>query len=199
MATLSFYLIKKERNMEIITLLSFLTIGYTQVGISQIFECDRYYISNLRDSTINSDPVIIFNMFTDTNTTSSAGYTSLSFINQNGGTLNPRPNYSFTPPVANTPYDTMEYVLYLDNGLTSFPVNFNGILLMEVPYCEIPYNHTVLSIGIESTKDIDIQIFPNPTSEQILISNKSNFEITSIELYNSTGKLLFIKSTRAFS
>lgn len=162
-------------------------------GITQ-FECDRYYIFDLRDSIINSDPVVYFKMYTDTNTVNLGTYTSLCFIDQNSDTLNPRPNYSFSTPVVGTTSDTMEYILYFDNGFTSFPDNFNGILLMEVPYCEIPYKHRSISTPIENIENSPIQLYPNPSSERVIVSNKSGIKITSIVLYNSTGKLMRIES-----
>lgn len=180
--------------MKNIILLLTIFLGFTKIGISQVLECDDYYIFDLRDSTINSDPVIVFKMYTDTNTANNGSYTSLCFIHENGDTLNPRPVFANNTPIANTPYDTMEYVLYLDNGFTSFPPNFNGILLMEVPYCEIPYNHTSISTPIENIKNSPIQLFPNPSSERVIVSNTSGIHITSIELYNSTGKLMRIES-----
>ena len=134
-----------------LTLFFLLLVVLPKPGISQL-ECDRYYIFDLRDSVINASPVVVFKMYTDTNTANAGSYTSLCFIDQNSDTLNPRPVFAYNTPVANTPYDTMEYVLYYDNGFTSFPANFNGILLMEIPYCEIPYNHTILS-----TPDLPIQ------------------------------------------
>jgi hypothetical protein len=96
--------------------------------------------------------------------------------------------------MANTAADSLEYILYLNAGITSFPNNFNHIRLMEVPSCEIPYNHTAVSISEESSQDIDIQIFPNPISNQSLISNPFPVKITSIELDNVTGKLIRVES-----
>ena len=176
-----------------ILVLAFIIEG-TLIGTAQGPDCDRYYIFDLRDSTINSDPVVVFKMYTDINTANNGSYTSLSFVHQNGDTLNPRPNYSFSTPVANTTYDTLEYVVYLNQGFTRFPADFNGILLMEVPYCEIPYNHALVSIPDTDRKEITIEVFPNPTSGQVLILNKSNIKITSIEMYAASGKLIRSKS-----
>jgi len=179
--------------MKNIVLLLTIIVGLTKIGFSQALECDRYYISDVRDSTINVSSVVVFSMFTDKNTTSLGSYTSLCFINQNGDTLNPRPNFSNYTPVANTPDATRQYVLYFDSGFTNFPPDFDGILLMEVPYCEIPYNHRNPATPVKGINDHDIQIFPNPASEKVLITNRSNIEITSVELYNAAGMLLQIR------
>lgn len=173
-----------------IVLFLFLIVCTPKSVIAQVLECDRYYIFDLRDSMINSDPVVYFKMYTDTNTTNLGSYTSLSFVDQNSDTLNPRPNYAFTTPVANTLSDTVEYILYLNEGLTSFPTDFDGILLMEVPFCEIAYRHPSATTFIGDLEKPSIQIFPNPSSDRVTISNISGVEITSIDLYNSTGKLI---------
>ena len=175
--------------MKIVMFALFMIISIKS-GVSQIFEYDRYYIFDLRDSFINSDPVVIFKMWTDTNTVNNGSYTSLCFINQNSDTLNTRPNYTFNLPIANTPYDTMEYIMYYDNGFTSFPTNFNGILLMEVPYGEIPYNNTILSTPNLSIHDIDIKIFPNPFTNEIKIINETKIKLTEIRVYDAVGSLI---------
>lgn len=162
-------------------------------GISQ-FECDRYYIFDLRDSTINSSNVVVFKMYTDTNTTNLGTYTSLCFVDQNSDTLNQFPFFAYELPIVNTPYDTMEYVLYYDNGFTNFPANFDGILLATVPYCEIPYDHTSISTPIEKIENPVIQIFPNPSAERVRILNKPGIKITSIKLYDSIGRLIRVES-----
>lgn len=173
-----------------IVLFLLLIVVLPKSGISQAFECDRYYIFDLRDSMINSDPVVVFKMYTDTNTTSLGSYTSLCFIDQNSDTLNPRPNYANSLPVANTPYDTMKYVLYYDNGFTSFPANFNGILLSEVPGCEIPYNNTILSTPDLPVQDIGIRIYPNPFTDEFQIINETQTELTEIKIYDAVGTLI---------
>jgi len=173
-----------------IVLFVLLIVVLPKSGVSQVFECDRYYIFDLRDSIINSDPVVVFKMYTDTNTTTLGPYTSLCFIDQNSDTLNPRPYYSNTLPVANTPYDTMEYVLYYDNGFTSFPANFDGVLLIEVPTCEVPYNHTILSTPNLPVQDIGIHVFPNPFTNEIQIINETQAKLTEIRIYDSVGSLI---------
>lgn len=162
-------------------------------GISQ-FECDRYYIFDLRDSIINSSNVVVFKMYTDTNTVNLGTYTSLCFIDQNSDTLNQFPFYANELPIANTSNDTMEYVLYYDNGFTSFPANFDGILLATAPYCEIPYDHTSISTPIENIENSPILLFPNPSKGRVKILNKLEIKITSIKLYNSSGRLMRIES-----
>lgn len=174
--------------MRIILFLLFI-IALPKSGISQ-FECDRYYIFDLRDSIINSSPVVIFKMYTDTNTMNLGSYTSLSFIDQNSDTLNQRPFYAYNLPVANTPSDTLEYVLWYDNGFTSFPANFDGILLAEVPYCEIPYNNTILSTPNLTAQDIRIRIFPNPFTTEIQIINETKAKLTEIKVYDAVGSLI---------
>lgn len=159
-------------------------------GISQALECDRYYIFDLRDSIINSSPVVVFKMYTDTNTTNLGSYTSLCFIDQNSDTLNQRPVYAFDLPIANSPFDTMEYVLWYDNGFTSFPANFNGILLMEAPNCAVPFNNTILSTPNLAVQDIGIQIFPNPFTNAIQIINESQTKLTEIKIYDTVGSLI---------
>lgn len=172
-----------------IVLFLLLMVVLPKPGISQ-FECDRYYIFDLRDSIINSSPVVVFKIYTDTNTTNLGTYTSLCFIDQNSDTLNQHPFYSYELPIANTPYDTMEYVLYYDNGFTSFPANFDGILLMEVPDCEIPYNNTILSTPNLTIQDIGIRVFPNPFTNEIQIINETQTKLTEIKIYDSVGSLI---------
>lgn len=126
-------------------------------------------------------------MHTDTNTMNLGSYTSLSFIDQNSDTLNQYPFYSCNLPVANTPSDTLEYVLWCDNGFTRFPSNFDGILLATVPYCEIPYNYTILSTPNLTVQDISIRIFPNPFTNEIEIINETQTKLTEIKIYDSAG------------
>ncbi len=163
-------------------------------GMAQL-ECDRYYIFDLRDSVINNSPVVVFKMYTDTNTANAGTYTSLCFIDQNTDTLNQRPFFAYSTPVANSPFDTMEYVLYYDNGFTSFPANFNGILLMEVPYCEIPYQRTVLSAPELPVQDIAIRLSPNPFTDEIQITNESQTKLTEIRIYDLTGSLVLTEAS----
>jgi hypothetical protein len=54
--------------MKIITLELLVILGFAKTWMSQVLECDRYCISDLRDSTINADPVFVLTMSTDTNT-----------------------------------------------------------------------------------------------------------------------------------
>lgn len=175
-------------------LLLLLIVILPKSGVSQELECDKFYIFDLRDTIINFSPVVLFKMYTDTNTANLGTYTTLSFIDQNSDTLNQWPSYSYDLPIANTQNDTLEYGLWYDNGFTSFPANFDGILLMDVPYCEVPYNHTSISTPIENIENSPIQFFPNPSSERVIVSNISGINITSIELYNSTGKLMRIET-----
>lgn len=172
-----------------LTLFLLLIMVLPKSGLSQV-DCDRYYIFDLRDSTINASPVVVFKMYTDTNTANLGSYTSLCFVDQNSDTLNQRPFYAYSTPVANTPFDTMEYVLYYDNGFTSFPANFNGILLMEVPYCEIPYNNIIQSTPDLPIEDIGIKIFPNPFANEIQIINETQTKLTEIRIYDIVGSLI---------
>lgn len=172
-----------------IALVLLLIIALPKFGISQ-FECDRYYIFDLRDSIINSSPVVVFKMYTDTNTMNLGSYTSLCFIDQNSDTLNQYPFYSYSLPVANTPSHTLEYVLWYDNGFTSFPASFDGILLATVPYCEIPYKNKILSTSNLTGQDFSIRIFPNPFTNEIRIINETQTKLTKIRIYDSLGALI---------
>lgn len=173
-----------------IALFLLLIIVLPKFGMSQIFECDRYYISNLGDSVINSNPVVYFKMHTDTNTVEYLPYASLRFISQNGDTINPRMFNGYSFPIANTPYDTIEYILFFDNEFTSFPANFNGTLLMEAPNCEIPYNNTILSTPNLPVQDIGIRVFPNPFTNEIQIINETQTKLTEIKIYDTVGSLI---------
>ena len=62
--------------MKIIILVLFVILGFAKTGTSQVLECDRYCISDLRDSTINADAVFVFTKSTDTNTANLGTYTS---------------------------------------------------------------------------------------------------------------------------
>jgi len=170
---------------------------FSKVGSSQIFECENYYILEVRDTIINSiNQAVVFKMYTDSNTVNNGHYSSLAFVDQNLDTLTKHPNYIFELPVINTQYDTIEYVLEFENGFTSFPANFNGVLLIDAPHCELPYNQ--LLTPTRSFINVDNEpliFFPNPSSERVILSNKSGINITSIELYDSMGKLLRFESS----
>jgi hypothetical protein len=51
-------------------------------------------------------------------------------------------------------------------------------------------------VGIEGAKEITFNVFPNPTSDIWSISNE-NLEISSVEVYDLNGKLVFTETSNS--
>src|SRR5690606_2071991 len=68
---------------------------------------------------------------------------------------------------------------------TCYAVGENGIIL------KLEHN---LSL-VETPKNSDLILYPNPTNEWVYVKNSINYLITEIELYNSSGQLLETKQS----
>ncbi len=168
-----------------------LLILFGKFGHSQVLECDRYTIFDLKDTVDGFGPGVYFKMTTDTNTYNT-GYTDLYFVDQLSDTLNVYNWWgSWLPSTTNIPNDTVEYVLYYKTGVSIFPTNFNGYLVSKNPDCNIPFNHTTITVDQLSYDNEAFVIYPNPVRTKILIATKSSDkQLTHVELYNMAGRLV---------
>lgn len=160
------------------------------MGFSQAFDSTDYQIIHLQDTNISGVNRLFFKMTTQNNNMNS-GYTDFIFIDQHGDSITSPTNWSMWLPVSNnSAFDTASYILYYKVGVNSFPSNFNGHLKILNPSCTIPFS--LATLGTTEIIDLnpDIKLFPNPTTDRLRVLNKSNFSITSIEVYSSSGKLV---------
>lgn len=175
----------KQLTVLIVSLIS-LTTGYSQNGP----ECDRYYIIELYDSLDTFEgPCTYFKMTTDTNTYNT-GYTDMYFVSQFSDTLNVHNLWGqWLPSVSSHPNDTLEYLLPYQSGISSFPTNFDGHLILKNPECEIPFNYSKLSTKT-ITEDHNLKIFPNPTSGKVWVISQAPEFVKSIQVYSLSGNLI---------
>ena len=91
-------------------------------------------------------------------------------------------------------FDTTRYIIELKPGYSSFPPTFSGNLHVWNPSCTIPFTLVSLATNEIINSNSDIQLFPNPTSDEAHILNRSNLAITFLEVYDSNGKLIASKT-----
>lgn len=155
-------------------------------------------IIELRDTiTRQGSPAFLFKMTSDSSNCNT-GYSDFWFVDQLGDTIN---QYTGTgmwmPNPADPMFDTTEYIIQLKAGYPSFPAGFSGNLHVWNPTCTIPF--TLAALGTHDMIDLntDIQLFPNPTHDQVRVLNQSDFRITSLEVYGSDGCLVLSESPNA--
>ncbi|MGD1849012.1 MAG: T9SS type A sorting domain-containing protein [Salibacteraceae bacterium] len=171
----------------------FITLG--NYGFSQC-SCLDIKIIELKDTITASGQVgFTFKMTSDSSNCNS-GYSDFWFVDQTGDTINQWTGAGMWMPNPMDPmFDTTEYVIALKPGYPSFPANFSGNLQVWNPDCTIPFTFAALSTKQMIGSNPDIQLFPNPTSNTVNVSNQSNLRLTSIEVYGSDGRLVLMESS----
>lgn len=137
--------------------------------------------------TLNDDLESFFNRF----------YVRISIMSEAGDTITSPtgPNQSL-PATTN---DTIPYLLQLhpDLGLTNFPTDFTGKIILKmdnVPpcpertVCEIDYSRNTAGTNPPKIEPTQLLIFPNPTTDELQI--RSEKEIASTRLLTSNGRQL---------
>ena len=164
-----------------------LLIGTTTMSTAQVFECDRYTLYDLKDTIKGENPAVYlavyFKLTTDTNTLNT-GYTDLYFVDQNHDTLNVYNWWgSWLPSSNNIPNDTMEYVIPYKDGITTFPTNFDGHLVMRNPDCLLAFNYASMSVHQSDDFLASLSVFPNPASTELFINYRTtNAPLSYLEL-----------------
>ena len=177
-------------------IIKFLVFGcfvlFYDYGFSQC-PCDDFKVIELKDTIFFGQPSFTFKLTSDSSRCS-GGYSDFWFIDQIGDTINQYTGSGmWLPDPLNPMFDTTEYKIQLKPGYTGFPINFSGNLQICAPSCTVPFTYSTLTTTeIIELKSL-IQIFPNPSNDVVEISNKSDFVITSIEIYNSKGKFIALK------
>lgn len=159
-------------------------------GFSQC-SCVDVRIIELKDTvTTSGQAAFTFKMTSDTSNCNS-GYSDFYFVDQVGDTINQWTGSGmWMPNPADPVFDTAEYIIQLKPGYSRFPADFSGRLQVWNPECTIPFTLSSLTSNEGIDLDSDIQLFPNPTSDPVKVLNKSGFRITSLEIYDSDGKLI---------
>lgn len=171
-------------------------VVFNNYGFSQC-SCDDIKIFELKDTISFGKPYFTLKLTTKDSCGigGGGGYSDFWFINQTGDTINQYTGSGMWLPNPSDPmFDTTEYIIQLKPGYSNFPINFSGYFQICAPNCTIPFTYSNLTTTEKIELKSLIQIFPNPSNDVVRISNKSDFIITSIELYNSSGKLIRIKS-----
>jgi hypothetical protein len=123
-----------------------------------------------------------------------SGYSDFWFVDQLGDTINEWTGSGMWMPNPVDPiFDTTEYIIRLKSGYSSFPAGFSGNLQVWNPECTIPFTLAALATNETIDLNTDIQLFPNPASDQVGVLNKSNFSITSLKVYGSNGSLVLFE------
>ncbi len=161
--------------------------GYSQCP------CDDFKVIELKDTILLGEPSFIFKLTVDSSRCS-GGYSDFWFIDQIGDTINQYTGSGiWLPDPLNSIFDTMEYSIRLNPGYSSFPIDFSGNLQILAPDCTVPFTYSNLTAtGVVELESL-IKIFPNPSNHLVKISNKSEAEITSIEIYNAKGNLIALE------
>jgi len=172
-------------------LILFLFIILGQLAHSQVPDCERYTIFDLKDTLEAGAFGVFFKMTTDTNTYNT-GYTDLFFVDQFSDTLNVYNWWgSWLPSTTNIPNDTVAYVLYYKAGISVFPSNFIGNLVSKNPECSIPFKFNSTAVDPLPEENEAFVIYPNPAQTKVIIGTKGSAEqLSKIELYNMEGKLV---------
>lgn len=151
-------------------------------------------IIELSDTITSQGPSFIFKMTSDSSNCNT-GYSDFWFVDQLGDTINQYTGSGMWMPNPSDPmFDTTRYIIELKPGYSSFPPTFSGNLHVWNPSCTIPFTLVSLATNEIINSNSDIQLFPNPTSDEAHILNRSNLAITFLEVYDSNGKLIASKT-----
>jgi hypothetical protein len=167
-------------------------VTLSNYGFSQC-PCVDIRIIELKDTTTKQGPAFIFKMTSDSSNCNS-GYSDFWFVDQLGDTINEYTGSGMWMPNPSDPkFDTTRYIIELKPGYSSFPADFSGNLQVWNPDCTIPFTLATLTSNEIIDLESDIQILPNPTRDLVTVLNKSDFHVTSIEVYGSDGELVLTK------
>lgn len=175
------------------TIIKFLVFGCFVLFYDYAFSqcpCDDFEVTELKDTILFGQPSFTFKLTSDSSRCS-GGYSDFWFVDQVGDTINQYTGSGmWLPDPLNPLFDTTEYKIQLKPGYSGFPINFAGNLQIQAPNCTVPFTYSTLTTAETIELQSLIQISPNPSKDVVEISNKSNFIITSIEIYNAQGKII---------
>lgn len=101
-------------------------------------------------------------------------------------------HFTYNPPIKNDqtwPFDLEQYFLLNIAIEPSIAASFTSSS-MEIDYIRVYQDSSIIS-SVETKKDQDFQVYPNPFSDQINIRVKNTVESsTNVKLYSIDGKLL---------
>lgn len=170
-------------------ILLFLMFSYHHIGHSQDLDCSDYQIIQLQDSIVSGYPHLYFRMTTNSNNINS-GYSDFVFIDQNGDSITSLTGWSiWLPESNNSAFDTTDYILNFNPGISSFPLDFDGYLEILNPNCTVPFSYLSLSTPLIDQSETSIDVYPNPSNDKLYISTYASADIEYVQVYNMNGEL----------
>lgn len=90
-------------------------------------------------------------------------------------------------------WDPPEYCDYMFNKPTDFSIYRvnDGELFEEY---KMTYYYSELNIGVPESQGKNIEVYPNPTSGQLMIINENDVVLKGINIYNQFGQIVFHKN-----